>query len=34
MAVYIAKLPKLLTRHETLRILTVHGEGFKLIDLT
>ncbi|MEM6646537.1 MAG: response regulator transcription factor [Bacteroidota bacterium] len=34
MDVYIAKLRKLLKRDETLRIVTVHGEGFKLIDVT
>ncbi|GAB5519362.1 MAG: response regulator transcription factor [Rhodothermales bacterium] len=33
MDVYIAKLRKLLKRDDTLRILTVHGEGFKLIDV-
>ena len=34
MDVYIAKLRKLLKADENVQILTVHGQGFKLIDLT
>lgn len=34
MDVYIAKLRKILKRDDGLRILTVHGEGFKLIDVS
>lgn len=34
MDVYVAKLRKILKRDEGLRILTVHGEGFKLVDVT
>ena len=34
MDVYIARLRKILKRDDTLRILTVHGEGFKLIDVS
>ncbi|NMM46766.1 response regulator transcription factor [Marinigracilibium pacificum] len=33
MDVYIAKLRKMLKPDETVQILTVHGEGFKLIEL-
>ena len=34
MDVYIAKLRKLLKADENVQILTVHGQGFKMIDLT
>ena len=34
MDVYIARLRKILKRDDGLRILTVHGEGFKLIDVS
>ena len=34
MDVYITKLRKILKRDESLRILTVHGEGFKLVDVS
>lgn len=34
MDVYIAKLRKILKRDDSLRILTVHGEGFKLVDVS
>ena len=34
MDVYIARLRKILKRDDALRILTVHGEGFKLIDVS
>jgi DNA-binding response OmpR family regulator len=34
MDVYITKLRKILKRNDGLQILTVHGEGFKLIDVS
>tara|TARA_B100000989_G_scaffold280413_1_gene243824 strand:- start:451 stop:984 length:534 start_codon:yes stop_codon:yes gene_type:complete len=34
MDVYIAKIRKYLKEEESLKLLTVHGEGFKLIHLT
>jgi DNA-binding response OmpR family regulator len=32
MDVYIAKLRKYLKKDESISILTIHGEGFRLID--
>ena len=34
MDVYIAKLRKYLKPDENVQILTIHGQGFKLIELT
>lgn len=34
MDVFIARLRKILKRDDSLRILTVHGEGYKLIDVS
>jgi len=34
MDVYIARLRKILKRDDGLRILTVHGEGFKLMEVS